>query len=448
MAKSIFGIGLEFPKIRDLIAYVPYGLCFLWWLALFPGIFSVDSGSYAYMADTKNFSQDYSIWWPIYLYLTSLGGNFVSGITLINSLISVFAMKNFLEIFFSKEIAFRATLFLSLTPVFGAMSIHLWRDISMAWGFLLLFSGFNRYHKQQYLSKRDIFIILLSFLGIFTRPNGFISILIIAIFLLIKPRKFRVTRKVAALLFLITLFSNLILPRVLNLYDQQSNSQSSALISPFLSDISCVFSQSPDLISQSEKQILLRITAIEVWQNPTACGVVNPISYSPATDYNYVNNNKINILKVWFRVFQENPRAVYEGRIMRTNSFLPPPLVLSNGRVYFLQYGNVADYPNLFESPVQDVLRVYIGIANFYSNVLGWSGLWFLVILFILKRIRVSKEIYNFIGLSLLSILVVLLNAPASDARYGLPVLWCGYGLLICYLIEKRRIEASNSLTV
>jgi hypothetical protein len=421
--------------LRQFLPYIP-GL--VWWALFAPGI-SVQDSFYTYeQVETRNFGTDQTIVWPLYVYLVSFGGNAYGFVTLLNVIMLTWSLCRFTNLFFTiKRSQFVVTVLMCL-PQFSAAAVHMWHDTTFSIGLILFSILFFKVTSQAFILRKHYLEFALASLLISTRLNGFIVIVLSLVIGLLISRRDRNYPKLAFKLLVAAILLSVALPVVLL---QKSPSRPSFSMQILAADINCIASQNPEAITAENWKFLEQIDSKESWSNGDSCVIVNRLFWGETFNRAVIDRNPQKFFRLWLELSKKRPETVVAAHLQRSDSFLMPPLANQPARMFYL---NIWDRDNSYLRGnlgiVSDLGVLLMGAVNFFSPILGWSGLWFIfVILSIVYRVyflRDAREYLWLITLLTVNQLFLIVFAPAPEARYGLAAIWMG-SISFLYLMAE-----------
>ena len=399
----------------------------IWWAVFFPGFYSSDSFAAVNMAKSGDLVNSYTASWAIYVRVFSLFGNFIGLLTLLNALILVYAVTRFSYALLSKKTAAISSFVLTLTPLVAGMGITLWHDILMTAGLLLLAAFFTLFRQGENYAKSDFYsllvpgAVLLSF-----RPNGLPTFLVFAVLTFIFIRRKTLIRPLALVLAITagtTIFNSLVVvgEDPINTHYAQEWMRN---------DISC-YAASAAGAGWVEKN-MPGVGTTQSWASVEACTFLNRYELVPADrekSYEVVP-------AVWRKLALSDPAFVLKTHFDRNYYVVPlpinglPSIPFLHSTIETAGLGIEWAMPSIAEKA-----RVIMRAGNALRPILGYAGMWLLLVLGALIFLERKEWLPTFLmGFSLLGILFVF--APIPDGRYALFVLLAGQVLLLGAIVD------------
>lgn len=311
-------------------------------------------------------------------------------------------------------------LFLCFFPYVSLNAITMWKDTAYCLMIVLftlslaeLCFDINQLNEWKYIAKLIFFGLLVCFF----RNNGIyvflISVIFTILYTLIKKRIFIKFTVLSLLSCIIVIF---IQGPVYNRLDLNTSSTVESVGIP-AQQIASVIYEDRELTS-SQEEILFNICSKQDWKDYYApCIFDNLKWYAPSFNASYLDEHKVDFLKIWFELLPSNLDLYISSYFMATNSF------------YNLNYtfGSAAFYTGVwFENQgivENNVIKDQTGIdlKDYLNRTPLMRESWFILFLLVTMWLALSKnKEYIFAYLpALLSTLTVLIATPvASHFRY------------------------------
>ncbi|KGA11131.1 MAG: hypothetical protein GM48_0150 [actinobacterium acIB-AMD-7] len=403
------------------------------WIIFYPGLYSKDSFEILNSVRNGLISNTHTVQWALFVRYVSLDGAYPQFVTLISSIILVYAVIIFTYSFFEDNLAAKVSTLVCLSPLVWGMGLTLWHDIPSTSGFLLIASLFNkRVHENNFLKAATKYNLVLGSILITFRPNGLPTILLAFVFFQIFYRSRKYLKILAFSLgfsLLTVLFTALIFDSIPPINKVKSQEW-------MVNDISCYLSKHDDKFFVEKN--LDNIGTIERWASIHACDFLNSAGITKTKTFERFEF----IPSAWFSLLKNEPIFILKTHLYRNSYLLPipidglpnPPFIHSN-----IEPNNIGITHKF--ALVSDFARNLIRAYNYFNEILAWVGLWILIIAYVLILQANSKSFTLFLSLSLSFILLIF--APIPDARYALFTLIAGQILLLGFLLNRPKSRIS-----
>lgn len=443
-----------------LLAWVPM----LGWLAAFwPGLLSPDS-YWVWEQATKGAWVDLQP--PAYTALmwTSLRFGSPVLLTLGQSLLlaaSIVAVaRAILRLGISARIVIPVAVLLTITPMVGAFSISLWKDIP--YSAAVLFTGARvidlveaRLADNQRGARRALAMIAFWLsISMLMRQNGFLMAgVLFAILLAALPG---LRRRVVATGLAVLLVFGVVKLALYPAVGIQPLAESGRMSSVF-HDIAALAAKDPEFFSKADRRLLAEVAPFAKWRTVLAlnygCSNQNWL-FDPAFDVGRVNEKTSKWYSLWFRLFKEHPIAVIDNRLCSGSIAWN---IENVGPQYSVERENVNGKSlGLETDPLWDKLNfrgVRIlerldqpGIYQWVWRAPIWIYLADLAV--VVAAIRRRRRLVLLIATPMLAQqLSVAFISPAQDARYMFASLMLGVLLLpIAFIRQPSTISTGQDL--
>ncbi len=402
-----------------------------WWSIFFPGFYSTDSFSTISQAKSGGLSNSGSATWSLYIRYASLLGNAVPLLTLISGLILTYSVTCLAYSITTKRIAAISSFVLVATPVVYAMGITLWRDIPFTAGLLLVVAYFaSQISKKFEVNERFWFLLFPGSALLTFRPNGLPTLALFSLIYFFFNRNRKTLKQLLSALVIST-FMGIGFSYI---FFQQAPLDSLFAQEFMRADISCFASL--DKGRGFVEENLPGISDTQGWRSPEACVFI--------ARSNLTVNDKIKAINllpsVWLKLIVEEPKFVLETHLKRHAYLVPVPLYgipetpFIHSTIEFTDRGISWAFPEIAEDA-----RALPRAWNAGRALFGWAGLWFVVMLFFVRR-RNKPELTPIIVMSFSLMSLLFVTAPIPDGRYALFVLISGQLILL-----SKCVELSNS---
>lgn len=422
-------------------------LALFWYLLLFPGRVHVDSESQLdLMSEGKSTSQWTAVWFR-YLQIFTLNGRTVFIATFFCALLTFFTLRRVIQLICEDKSFRTMTLNLMyLTPLIGYSSITLNHDIVSTCGLLLSF--ISLFTTKDFSTKRIIFLIFYASLAL-TSFIGLIGVFTsLAIFILTNQKKnFKVKFTLASSLIFFILGGSIGVQRP----------PLSVVLLPMISDVKCIAQSKNGQISDRDWQVLIKIQSKESWTEKESCSSANSALNS---------DSKPNLLgrdfvETYIRILSQNSLHVIQAHLIRSSSAIPAPFLVPQNAPYSLdddtlQLGIQKQNGLLLISrskygesgaPFIGALEPFVSITataiNFFSHIIGWGGLMFLIIM-VAPTVKFVQKRKLLIVLSSMH-LFLFLWSPVNDNRYLLTTNLFAWAV-IANLLSQKFFRSNSSI--
>ena len=424
----------------------------LWWAAFRPGLMSSDSLSIWHQVLTGDWVDLHS---PVYMaamWLSRTIGDSPSLLTIGQSVFlaaSLVAVSLAVERAGANRWAARAALgVLAVSPMVGAFSISLWKDVPYAAA--LLFMGARLVDllvartAADDVAQSDALWRFVWWAGaaVALRQNGIVLVILVlgVLFCALAGQRRRILAG-AGVVFALLLGLKLVVYPLAGV--EPTNTQ--AGLAMFLHDVAAVAHRDPSAIDARERALLERVAPFETWRlafGRFGCSNAN-WEFDPSFRWEAVEGRGADYLRIWLDELVDNPRAVLRNRLcVGAIGFRPD----GYGVVYTVSRGIDANDFGLRTVPLSDWLRDRgldamawadsPGVRWWAWRAPGWIYLAYGALgLAALRR----RDLRLLLPCSLLLALQVTVTAvnPAQDARYMFP------GLLFAVLLLPLAVGAN-----
>ena len=399
-------------------------ILFIWWLIFNPGFYSGDSIAIIQMAREGPLNSGYTTIWAIFVKILTINGAHPEIGTLFFSQLLAFSIATFTYTFLRSKHMLWSSGLICATPLVGAMGITLWHDIPMASGFLLASAGFqklknNDAHAYKYLATGILFS---SF-----RYNGLPTLLVTLIFLF----SFRKNRNVVIATTCILLVIGGVTSVLNSRFNPPIPTQSDGFINWMRYDLSCYAANSDD--KNFFQKEFGDDSSIQDWSSKDACIWFN-------TSEVFQNRSAVvdaQTPSAWVELLKVQPRFILTTHLHR-NAYLNPFPIYGLPSIPFI-HTTIEETDvgiKFLNSNLAERLRAYPRIWNYFNFILGYSGLWLLIIFLI----AFWKKNSSYFGLGLLGLVLssgLFVFAIISDGRFTLFTLIVGQLLALDILLKS-----------
>ena len=434
---------------------------------MYPAVLTGDSYMALNQVTNSNAPKDSGYVTPtsiIFLKIFSFGGNFLSGIAIVQSVIIYLALFMWINILIpspSRKSRLLITGLMFLTPFFGALAVTVWKDvpyIAFTMIGLAVLTKLNTIKKNVFLS----FFLgggVLAF-GATFRHEGFLVLLACAAILFACHYFYKKIFGIEIYLkfsfvFLISAILSILLSSSFNKITDLQTPSNFYKTHGFLLDLEFVNSNFPEKLPLEVKNVLQKISAERSLVGMHSCADPQHF-YSSNFDIRYAESEWLNMPKYWFQALISDAREpIIVARICRTSSVLPVPLSFIPQSGYWPTTGmspnNLRpDRPLIIERFAYPIGWVWSKIWGINGNLIGWPGLHFsIIIVFLILRFRRSvlgnSNIKNAIMIVPLTFLIarsltLFWTVPGQEFRYFAHVYFISLPLLLGFLLNILRI--------
>lgn len=436
------------PSTFRVLSIIFLVISIAFWLAVsYPARLSADSLDLLNTIKLGTISNSHTLAYYFFIKVTSLNSQFIIGSSIAQSILVVFAIRELLTLVFKTNTGLINILsgITFLTPMIGAMSVTLWKDIPFA---ALMLIGIIKLIKSKSTEKLSSFPFLVLLVGSQFRHDGWLTIFVMtllfwvfSLFRSIKPQPRLIGRLIITLVisFLIMTF----LPKIASDQEVRPWIRTSTL----LHDLQYVNNTHPGLVAAEDAAILNIIATGPSRDGSRFCSNLNPLVYSEGFNQDFADKYSDRIIPMWLnQLFSTSFDELIAAHYCRVKAFLPPPFSQGPGYVYWIHPG--IDQPNPIG--VKDIphMGVLTAAANTSIKWLAinnamfiWPG--FISMVFLLLMIGKSplrmQPIARVILVSLVLGRITTLSAvaPAQDFRYAFLIYLIGIPLIFAAILIK-----------
>lgn len=418
--------------------WLPAAAALIWWTAFYPGLFGDDSLIHLGDARIGHIPVWFTAWWIYVVEFVSAGTRAIPMLTLAGVLTLQYAAYYWLRTALPGGATRAVTvLLIALTPLVGAMGIQVRHDVPMTAALLLCAAVLTRTWNGAPFHVLDIALLIVAVPLLPTRHNGVPTIAITALVLLWWGR--RRWRQAVALL-LVAAGAWTITVAATRTSGNTSTVQPAQTVEWVMGDISCVLSKEGVVATAGEWATLERIVPRELWPQPRACVVMNPILASPSFSTTAVETHLRELAGVWRSLAARYPSQMIAAHARRVRLFLPPlvggpPEVVSflHSTILPNDLGLEWKWPALAERA-----RLVVRLWNALGWILANSALWLLVLIAAAWRLPSYRAaLVPVIIIGTVLNLGLIAAAPISEGRYGLFILICGQGAALFLALDR-----------
>ena len=428
-----------------LICWLPY------FLYSFPGVLTVDSYTQINQIEQNVFSN----WYPachtfLIKIFYSLGkfifGSSNAGIAIYTIFQMIFLAGCFsllstyiLKLKYPKWISYIAVAYFAVSPLHATFSVTMWKDIIYGGLSIILILVILKLINSSNKKRTWLLLGVISLLFSLSRNNGIYIIFFLFPFMAIyfkKNIKYAITTFtiVIALFFIITgpIYNNL----------RISKTPITEALSIPLNQMARVMYKNGN-INNKEKSYVSKLMQVDLISNKYSGISADPIK--SITNYNIIEENKIEFIKNWASILMKNPIIYVESFLVQTSGFW-------NESVYDIPIFSPKEYePISSKYNIKNInlmpksFNVFFGSLNVFKTPLLQlfysSGLmfYFLIISFIVLLYRKNYK-YWIIYIPLFGVwLTIMIATPVyASARYVYPLFTCLPLLLVIPLINEK----------
>lgn len=254
----------------------------------------------------------------------SVGGRYMSLVTLFGVLTLVFAVREWIRACFSPGRTRAWTLsLLCATPLVGGLGIQVRHDIPMTAGLLLWTAVMTRTRGfSAKLVTPDYLQLFVVVLLVSMRHNG-LPTLVVAGVLSMFVRAIDRRRCLAAVATVgVGIFA--LTQATTASSGHQHSVEPVQLVEWAIADISCLVTRNDVTVPADDWNLLERIASRSDWPRREACRFLNPLYAAPTFNRSAATDHALGLLRVWGALAAANPLAMIQVHFQRTRLFLPP----------------------------------------------------------------------------------------------------------------------------
>ncbi len=441
---------------------------FLWWLAFRPGIMSADSLGVWQQVVTGEWHDIHPPLYVAVMWLSNLVFDSPSGLTVGQQvfLASGIAGVSFslIRLGTSRSLTWAIAAAVSMTPMVGAFSTSLWKDVPYTAAYLHAGGAVIEIVRLRLTESRSIdrLRLPLIWLGgasiglVHWRQNGILTMTGIAILLFLV---YSGVRRVVAIgwgVLLVTVF--LTKAVVYPLVGVQS-SPPELEVASLLHDLAAVAYHHPEVFDADDREVLESLAPFETWRSGYVCYSLDRLYYRSGLDYSRMSSVRDDIVVEWRETILEASRTIVGHRLCAGSVAWRPMAV---DRIVSVQYKVSAGIDEndlgLRTVPVSDTLHDKgVKLINWATDhrrewYLWRAPAWIYGVYACLVAIaaRYRRPILLTIGVPLVAqqASVIAIN-PSQDARYMMGPLMLSWLLvsLVSLLVGRRLGEFSPGRT-
>lgn len=422
-----------------------------WVLAAWPATLSPDSIETLNQARSGEWSNGHAVTYTLFVWMTSLGGNFLPLTAAIQSVLVLSAIFGVVRLFTE---GCRAALYISavlfLLPPLGGFAVTIWKDVPFSACVTLGAIALIRAARG---SERKYWLVALVILGVggSFRLNGFLVLVcigIIAFLGFLWARSARLASCALATFALAALAS----VALLNFVSTASSAkQAPGWLSwiPAAADLAYLASTDPNRASPEVAALVAKYSTGDSLAGAGDCSSVNGLVFAEGFNGDEVARLGPEIVAAAFDLALEQPDLLIALHACRAANFLPPPL--SSGPKYE-HWIALAVYPNELGLGPPEALRwiryVAQGMVATWGLTVKWSvwpGLLALVALVAMTgplRRRQDGAAVNVLVLGAVCVGTLVAVAPwsvAQDSRYAYTVVIISYSVVAPVILAGLR---------
>lgn len=434
--------------IRDSARLHKHALIFLlfWYVALFPGRIGYD-GTLANNLMREGKSTD--IWTGQYFLITKIltfSGKEIWLVALFQLAILAFALKVFCDTFIEDRKRSRmAWTVLCATPLIGVFGVTVAHDAYLCAGVIIAIADLATHDRDTLHDSRLSRIA--GPLTTFLLSMNFLGYPILAFYILVKllRRKFKFVIEILVFFLAFTSAASMIINHEIT---------PPRYLFPLAADLKCVAQEPAAKLDFKDWAFLQTLATKDYLLNPVACNSTD----STAILLDSVLSGKVSqsdFIKSFLRIALKNPATVITSHVIKAEEILPPPFFphvkssinfnagepigmktdssLINGSDFL--HISIDDrsikkwkYNKLFE--IIALFATYL--FNISSNLWGWGGLWLMISLFFIGRLKFPRGQFFILSTPFILLLISLaLAGPIAAPRYAFSVIIAGIALTV-----------------
>lgn len=247
----------------------------------------------------------------------------------------------------------------AVSPMFGAFSISLWKDIPftavalLAAERLLVVAGRPR---DPVSGRRHIPVVQLCAIGALMalfRQNGVIFVAVIGAALLLARASVRaVAATVAVPVLLLGVAKTFVYPAA-----GIAPAPATLNFAPTFLDVGAVVHQDPGALTEFEVRSLEHVQPLEAWFNGYSCETVNPLIFNTAFDREGIEQHSVEYVAAWASMVRRAPMAVVRSRLCTADPAYAPGPFGQRADLYTVSQGIDPNALGLQTSPLSAALH-------------------------------------------------------------------------------------------
>ena len=402
----------------------------MWWLALLPGNFTIDSVDVVRQIQSGTWNDWHTNAYTTYAWLASFGGRAWSFITfsqVVLMAIGIASLGNALHrvVRSPTTVMIASAIFASL-PQVGSFTVTMWKDVPSAAGEFMMAAALieSRFtnSRRTYLLAASGALLIAAF-----RWNGPVALTLLCVVLAVlgRPRNLRMV----AVLALVTVFgaASLMLPQQLKVSEATSwfNFEVREL-----HDLAYAYRSRPEIFDTEDLALLESVMPLSEWRTGgSSCEGVEVLQYKSFSrfapeSFDTAKQRRGELSSLWRRTLVRAPVEVATVRLCRAGGVLSPIFFGQQPTLGLWNIGSTE--PELVRAgyfpTVAAVLTTLVGVTDsselsksIFLNAMLWT-----ILVSIVARIneKWSGVIWTCLPVGLCVMMSVALGANAHDARY------------------------------
>jgi hypothetical protein len=405
--------------------------CF-WVIGSYPAILTGDSLDSWNQVKTLNFDDAHPVISTLFLWTTSLGGNFLWLAAFVQISLMQLAIFLILRSFLPNHESYklvRLTSLLVFLPIIGAFSVTIWKDIPFTAFIMIGISGLL-FPEGKSLKCLAFYGSLFGF-GLCFRHDGWpLSVLFVSFLLIAKGiplfKRNGIKNQVILVIALSTFVPIILQPASVSLV-KATPMQPWFNYSSFYGDLFYLYAVSPNSMNPESRALMGQIIKGDALAGARNCTTIDGVIFNSGFDANKANEFRNRILHIWLESFKKNPETISWARYCRGAAFLPPPFANPPQNYAFIAVGTANDHPLSIKSeplvPFLHSLTVaWISLWQLNGQIMGWPGLYlflFILIFMITPIARRNSAWVLILALICSRSVFLVFFAGAPDFRYA-----------------------------
>lgn len=438
----------------------------LWWLALYPGLFSRDSVLYLSHTLAGPWISDHSVAYDALMWLSVKITGDLGAVTFLQTTAMAAVLTWLAESLKRLGSPPRTTtalaVLLPIFPSFGAFAVTLWKDVpftACAIGIAAVTCGIAA---EKTVRNKDLVSLGLLFVGLgLFRANGFLVVAIAVVVLLVAVRTMRVRLALVGLAAaaLPMLLNSLVFPLV----GIQAPSKTYVYHTAF-GDLAVAYRERPEQFDPWDRAVLASVAPLTRWAKGGACHTINPLIWRGDFSWQQADAHSAELLDMWKRLVLRDPALVVETRLCRGAIAwrLTDRTDAEGGETYhfsrrptadfYVGPGKVTDFPERtlytlrpVSQPLHQVASAWLDLTIVAHDLdwLLWRGAFWCYLSYLAigltAWVRRSRYVIAVGAVIAGQQLAVLANISAQDYRYMASPLFVGVMLVPLLVSGARR---------
>jgi hypothetical protein len=225
-------------------------------------------------------------------------------------------------------------------------------------------------------------------------------------------------------------------------------------------DVKCVVQDPDSAVGEDNWEVLTKILAREIWEQPYRCDEIDANDWLDFVDYSKINFEEL--AKSYLQIARDNGEIIFMAHVARSNYVLPPPFFhtppnqvnldfsrpIGEGTNAALQSRSPVLHPSIDDpyvnlkpkllKPIEYLAQIPILMINQASWFWGWGGLWiwpillYSLMMFKSKVWKTSATIFTPFLLLHLSLFTIGISASPRHVTSSVSIgIICFFAILI-----------------